>query len=133
MPVGLTQDSGWEIGVSRTLPVAIEHAWSFLVSEAGLAVWLAPGATLPDRTSAPITAADGSIGELRSFHPNERVRLAWTPAGWDHATITQCTVSGSAERTTIRFHQEHLADGDERERQRRHWRQVLDELEAELS
>jgi uncharacterized protein YndB with AHSA1/START domain len=141
MPVGRTQDSGWEIGVSRTLPVGVDRAWSYLMSEPGLATWLGPGVVLPDRPGDPIVAEDGSTGELRSFHPAERVRLAWTPAGWDHPTIVQCTISGSgshsgsgsAERTTIRFHQERLADSEERERQRGHWRQVLDRVEERLS
>ena len=34
--------------------------------------------------------------------------------------------------TTVRFHQERLADAGERERQRDHWRSVLRDLERAL-
>jgi uncharacterized protein YndB with AHSA1/START domain len=132
MPTGLTRDAGWEIGVSRSLPVTIDEAWTFLVSDHGVALWLGAGAALPDHPKEPIATADGGSGELRSFRPLDRVRIRWQPGGWDHPTIVQCTVSGGTARTTIRFHQEHLADSTERERQRSHWRAVMDRVEEAL-
>jgi hypothetical protein len=60
------------------------------------------------------------------------VRLRWQPAGWDHPSIVQCTTSGGSDRTTIRFHQEHLIDREERDRQRTHWRAVMDRVERAL-
>jgi hypothetical protein len=47
MPVGLTKDAGWEIGVSRTLPVPLEAAWEFLTSPGGAALWLGAAAAPP--------------------------------------------------------------------------------------
>jgi uncharacterized protein YndB with AHSA1/START domain len=132
MPTGLRQDGVWEIGVSRTLPVAMDDAWSFLVSERGLATWLGPGVRLPDQPTELFTSADGGSGELRSFHPLDRVRVQWQPAGADHTTVVQCTVSGRPGGTTVRFHEEHLIDEVEREQQRAHWRAVMDEVEAAL-
>jgi hypothetical protein len=60
------------------------------------------------------------------------VRLTWRPAGWDHDTTVQVALSPAASGTTIRFHQERLADAGERERQRAHWAGVLDRLVAQL-
>jgi uncharacterized protein YndB with AHSA1/START domain len=48
--VGHTQDAGWEIGVSRTVPFSRKHVWDVVTSPAGLAIWLGEGAKLePDK------------------------------------------------------------------------------------
>jgi uncharacterized protein YndB with AHSA1/START domain len=129
VPTGLTKDAGWEIGVSRTLAVPLEQAWTYLVEE-GTATWLGVE-TLPAEPGAEIAAPAGR-GELRSHRPLDRIRLTWQPAGWDHETTIQVVVTGTAERTKVTFHQERLADAEERERQRAHWRAVLDRVAADL-
>jgi uncharacterized protein YndB with AHSA1/START domain len=131
-PTGLTKDVGWEIGVSRTLPLPLEEVWSFLTSPDGTAVWLDEALDLPTTKGEPITTRGGAVGELRSHRPGDRVRLIWRPAGWSHDTTLQVAVSGGEDKTTIRFHQEHLADADERERQRAHWQGVIQALADRL-
>ena len=42
-PTGLTKDAGWQVGVSRTLPIDVGAAWDYLLSPAGLAHWLGDG------------------------------------------------------------------------------------------
>ena len=116
MPTGLTKGAGWQIGVSRTLPCTPEEAWDLLTSDVGRAVGQAP--------------EDGTAGEVRSLRPLDRMRVIWTPAGWDHDTTVQVVVRPAKTGTSIRFHQERMASADERERQRAHWSAVLDRLEA---
>ncbi|MFE6872376.1 SRPBCC domain-containing protein [Kitasatospora sp. NPDC057692] len=132
-PVGLTRDAGWEIGVSRTLPHPPEAVWSLLTSPDGLALWLGPGARLADRVGGPVTADDGSAGELRGLRPGSRIRLTWRPAGRSAATTVQVTVTPSRGGTLLRFHQERLHDEAERTRRRTHWHTVLDAVAAELA
>jgi len=128
-PTGLTQDAGWEIGVSRTFPVAPEEAWDVLVDGPGLAVWLGEEAEIPDEVGGPYRTADGAEGELRSLRPLDRLRLTWQPPGREgRPTTVQLVVQPAATGTSVRFHQEHLADADERERQRDHWKAALDRL-----
>src|SRR6266545_534934 len=112
--IGQTRDVGFEIGVSRTIPFTRRVVWDFLAT--------------PERGHRYRTT-DGTVGEVRSFRELDRIRLTWQPAGWDHDTTIQVTVSGSAAHATVlRFHQEWLADGQERERQRAHWRAVMDRM-----
>ncbi|MFD0278239.1 SRPBCC domain-containing protein [Kitasatospora sp. NPDC127111] len=132
-PVGLTRDAGFQIGVSRTLPHPPEAVWALLTSPAGAALWLGPGARLTERVGGPVTAADGSAGELRSLHPGSRIRLTWQPAGRDRATTVQVTVTPAHGGTVLRFHQERLDDPAERARQREHWRAVMDAVTAGLA
>ncbi|MDT0380630.1 SRPBCC domain-containing protein [Streptomyces sp. DSM 42041] len=137
MPTGLTRDAGWQIGVSKTLPLPPEAVWDFLTCDEGLALWLGPGARLPRDKGAAYETPDGVRGELRSLRPADRVRLTWRPPGWAHDTTLQVAVSpapGTAgARTVLRFHQEHLADAAERERQRAHWRSVMDAVTDALT
>jgi uncharacterized protein YndB with AHSA1/START domain len=131
-PVGLTKDAGWEIGVSRTVPHDIDHVWTTLVSPEGLGVWVGPGAALGSAKGDAYATDDGTTGELRSLHPGDRVRLTWRPAGRDAPTTLQVTVRPAARGTTVRFHQERLADADEREAMRVHWSAALDRLAGVL-
>jgi hypothetical protein len=102
MPVGKTKDAGWQIGVSRTVPLPPDEVWARLEDTAR---WL--GAEADD---------------IRSIRPLDRIRVGW------NGTIVQVVIRPAASGTSVRFHQERLADADEREQQRAHWRSVLDDL-----
>jgi len=135
MPVGLTKDAGWEIGVSRTLDRPAAEVWDLLTSRRGTDLWLgpAPGFSWPADKGARYELADGTTGEVRSFRPLDRLRLTWRPVDWDHDSIVQVALAAKGDRTRMTFHQERLADADERERQRAHWTSVLDAFEAALT
>jgi uncharacterized protein YndB with AHSA1/START domain len=113
--VGKTADVGWNIGVSRTLPYPAEVVWDFLVSREGVTIWLGPGVELPREPGAEYETANGTVGEIRSFADGDRVRLTWRPSDWDHDSTVQVRLSGTGAKTTLRFHQEWLADAEERE------------------
>jgi uncharacterized protein YndB with AHSA1/START domain len=132
MAVGKTADAGWEIGVSRTVPAPIDVVWEALTSADGVAVWLGPGVALPTEKGSAYETDDGTVGEVRSFHPLDRIRLTWQPEDWSHDSIVQVALSDKGERTGITFHQERLASNAERERQRVHWQRVMDALVAQL-
>ncbi|MFG2921637.1 SRPBCC domain-containing protein [Streptomyces sp. NPDC048305] len=128
MPTGLTKDAGWEIGVSRTLPLPADALWDFVTGEEGVALWLGPGAVLPTEKGAAYRTADGTAGEIRSYRPGDRVRLT-------HGTTTvQVAVvpAGTGDRSVLRFHQEHLASAREREDRRAHWKGVMDRIVVAL-
>jgi len=125
-PTGLTKDAGWQIGVSRTFAVPLERAWDVLTSPEGAAVWLGEGATLPSVKRESYRTADGLEGELRSIRPHDRLRLTRGP------TTLQLVVRPAATGTSVRFHQERLADAGERERMREHWKATLDHRLAPL-
>lgn len=131
-PTGLTRGAGWEIGVSRTLPVELDMAWDFLVSPAGLRLWLGE-LNAPLAKGADYTTRDGTTGEVRSLRPRDRVRLTWRPAGREQPATIQVAVRPARAGTTIRFHTERLVSEDERVRFRQHWREALDRIEAQVA
>ncbi|MEU5369106.1 SRPBCC domain-containing protein [Streptomyces sp. NPDC005951] len=129
MPTGLTQDAGWEIGVSRTIRRPLAAVWDFVTGPEGAALWLGLDGPLPTAKGAPYRTADGIDGEIRSYRPGDRVRLT-------HGTSTvqvAVTPGSSEDRTVLRFHQERLASAEEREERRTHWKNVMDRIEAELT
>ncbi|WP_327681369.1 SRPBCC domain-containing protein [Streptomyces sp. NBC_00467] len=120
---GLTQDAGWEIGVSKTLPLPVDAVWDFIVSPEGVALWLGKGVELPTEKGEEYATDEGVTGELRSYRPGDRVRLTYG------TTTLQVAVSASGSgKAVLRFHQEHLGDAVERERQRAHWKAVTAEV-----
>ncbi|MEV4054478.1 SRPBCC domain-containing protein [Amycolatopsis sp. NPDC049688] len=131
--VGKTADVGWNIGVSRTLPYPAGTVWDFLVSREGVAIWLGPGVELPREPGAEYETANGTVGEIRSFAEGDRVRLTWRPSDWDHDSTVQVRLSGAGAKTTLRFHQEWLADAEEREEQRAYWQDVTERVVAALA
>ena len=80
-PTGLTKDAGWQVGVSRTLPIEVAAAWDYLLSPAGLAHWLGDGVPTPLEKGITYKTTDGTTGQIRSLHPRDRVRLTWRPPG----------------------------------------------------
>ncbi|MEV8094036.1 SRPBCC domain-containing protein [Kitasatospora sp. NPDC085879] len=128
MPTGLTRDTGWQIGVSRTLPLPPEELWRLVTSPEGTALWLGEGAHPLGGPGTGYATADGTTGEVRSHHPGSRLRLTWRPPGRAADTVLQLTVSPVPRGAVLRFHQEWLVDAEERERQRAHWAAVIGAL-----
>lgn len=132
MPVGKTKDAGWQIGVYATVGHPVAEVWRALVSPAGVEVWLGAGVRFAGSKKEPYRTDDGVAGELRSFRPNDRIRLTWRPPGREGGTTVQIALEDKGSRTGVRFHQERLADAEEREAQRRHWKRVAADFTALL-
>lgn len=106
--VGLTRDAGWQIGVSRTLPVGRDAAWELLVSPEGLAVWLGGGVESPLVKGEVYRTTDGTAGEVRSVRPLDRVRLTWQPPGRPRDATLQVALSAAKGGCTVHFHVDRL-------------------------
>ncbi|MEP6482161.1 MAG: SRPBCC domain-containing protein [Rhodoglobus sp.] len=129
---GLTKDAGWELGVRATVPAPLPEVWAWLLGP-GLPIWLGDIAALPTEKGAAYVTADGVRGTIRSFTPDSRVRLGWQPADWPHETVLQLTVKEAVTGTTIGFHQEQLADREERKLLLGHWKAVVATISAQFA
>lgn len=129
-PIGLTRDTGFQIGVRRTLPIRLEEAWRLLLSEEGLKIWL--GAIVNSKLSegAHYQLSDGTRGEIRVFSPDSHLRMTWHPVDWPSSSTIQVRVIPKGDRTVVAFHQEHLPGTREREARRDHFRTVLSKLQG---
>ncbi len=127
--VGETKDAGFEIGVSKTLPLTREQAWDLITRRPGRDAWLGPVPRLRFVKGEKYRTADGAAGEIRSVTPGKALRLTWQPAEWNHASTIGVHVVPSGPKASVRFHQEKLATAKERVRMRRQWKKALDTLE----
>jgi uncharacterized protein YndB with AHSA1/START domain len=127
-PVGLTQDTGFQIGARRTFPLPPEDAWRFLTSAEGVRLWLgdAPG-FLPAK-GARFQLEDGTSGEVTTFVAGSHLRMTFQPPGWPRASIVQIRVIAKGERCVVAFHQEHLPGPSERAQCSLHYATVLEAL-----
>ena len=130
--VGQTSTADFQIGVQKTLPVPVEASWGLVADGAGRDTWLGKVERLEFRKGEKYQTAEGAWGEVRSAVPGKRVRLTWCSPVLEQQSTLQVTLVESGEKTSVRFHQEGLANQEERERMRSHWRAALDALERLL-
>lgn len=128
---GYTKDSGWQLGVRRTVPVPLEQVWDYLIGQ-GVAEWLGDTELGRSRGDKYVTRA-GERGEIRSWTDHVRIRLTWRPPNRAHDTTLQLTVQAAASGTTIGIHQERLAGPDERADMLEHWTDVVERMVRVLS
>lgn len=125
-PTGLTKDAGWQIGVRKTLPVALEDAWNLLVSEEGLSIWLGGLPNFEPAEDAEYELPDGTRGKVTVFKQISHLRLTWYPPGWPRPSIIQVRVIPSGKKKTVfAFHQEHLPSEEAREERRDFFKEAI--------
>lgn len=126
---GQTRDTGFQIGVRRTLPIQHEDAWNLITSKKGARIWLGGASDIKFEKGSRYHLKDGTSGEVRVFNQNSHLRITWHLNGWKRPSTIQVRVIPKGERTVIAFHQEHLPGAKERETRRAHYISALDELQ----
>ncbi len=130
--VGQTGDTGFQVGVQRSVAATAAEAWELITSRPEL--WLGHGASVAFKEGErydvpPGKGSPGASGEIRVVKPGERLRLTWQPKGWrEPATIQLTLTETTSGRTAIGAHVEKLLDADAREAMRERWREALEPL-----
>ncbi|HYH79862.1 MAG TPA: SRPBCC domain-containing protein [Longimicrobium sp.] len=127
--VGQTRDTGFQVGMRRTLPIGLAEAWRLITSLAGVRAWLGDGGRVAWEPGHAYTLADGSTGEVRVVQPESHVRLTWQPKGWPRASTIQVRVIPAAAGTTVSFHQEHMPSAAACQERRAHFAAAHEALE----
>lgn len=129
--VGETSDTGFQVGVVRTLPATAEALWTIVAEQpqrwlgAGARWQLEAGQTfeVPKRRGVP-----GVRGEIRVVKPGQRLRLRYQQDGWKTPAVLNLTVTPKKKGAAIQVQMEKLPDADTREKMREHWSGVLENL-----
>lgn len=126
-PVGKTESQGWEIGVSRTLPVDPVKAWDMIMAALGIA-W----EDAAYQKGATLETGDKTQIEIRSYQQGSLIRMKWQPEAWDFRSTLQIRVKPAKTGTTISVHHEWLENAQQREAMRQHWTGILEALKASV-
>jgi uncharacterized protein YndB with AHSA1/START domain len=126
---GKKNETGWDVGVRKTVDASPETVWKFLLGE-GLPMWLGDIDSLPSKKGVRYRTTDGVRGTIRAFSNGKQVRLTWQPEDWPHDTTLQVTVANApaGAGATVEVRHEELADRDERRMMLGHWHNVTDSL-----
>ena len=127
---GSTVDDEYQIGVQKTLPIDVPTAWELMTSAQGMREWLDVDEPAPERPGETVSSSSGHEYELRTIKKHERLRLRRTDPQTGASTTVQLTLVPRKTGTSIHFHHEGLADSEERERLREHWRAVAGRILA---
>jgi hypothetical protein len=133
-PVGLTKDTGWQIGVRRTLAVNSQRLWDFMTSTKGIQLWLGPGEIFSFMEGVVYQLEDGTTGELRVIQTHSHWRITRRPPDptYDRPSTMQIRVIPKGEKTILAFHEEHLPTEDQREARKVHYLGVVEHIRQEL-
>ena len=126
--VGQTKDAGFQIGVRKTFNVPVEAGWDFLLSEAGVSIWL--GEINPEslELGKPYKTREGIEGKIRVLKPYSHIRLTWKPKHWTNTSVLQIRVIPSKSKTTVSFHQDKLLDSRQRGEMKKYWDGVIKKI-----
>jgi uncharacterized protein YndB with AHSA1/START domain len=131
--VGLTKDSGWQVGVRKTLPISPEKAWDFLFSKEIIRVWLGEVPTFPLQVGSNFSLKDDTEVKITVLSPGSHLRLSFRTPGCERPSIIQVRTIPSGENTVFAFHQEQLPDWEARQDRKYYFQQALDDLESLLN
>ncbi|MCB0655633.1 MAG: SRPBCC domain-containing protein [Saprospiraceae bacterium] len=135
--IGKTKDQGWQIGVRKTLPVAPDHLWEFLVEPSRLAIWLSPSTDHEASrlwSGQAVVFASGVQAVVRTIRPYSHFRLLYQRPQDPRPTRLQVRIiPASHGSSTLAFHQELLQDAAHRALMKLHWLQVIQRIEAALT
>jgi uncharacterized protein YndB with AHSA1/START domain len=124
--------SGFQVSVQRSVAGDAGAAWRLIETRPD---WLFGGPVeLTEGARYEVPAAGDAMaasGEIRVVKPGDRIRMTWQPVGWEAAATVQVTLLESVSgKTAINVLIEKLADAEQREIARAHWRSALERVIA---
>lgn len=131
-PVGQTKSQGWQIGVSRTLPIGLEKAWEMMLDTLGLPLAMLHPPKADSGEGTLFETEDATRIEIRSHEPYSLLRMKWKPKDWQSSSTLQIRVRPAKTGTTISIHHEWLQDAQQRESMRNHWTDALERLKSSI-
>jgi len=130
--IRFTKDSGYQVGVRRTVNFPVKDVWKFLLSKKGMSIWLGTWAFDKWETGIEYLTQEGTQGLIRVFKIFSHIRLSWRRKDWIHDSILQIRTIPNAGKTIISFHQEKLLDARQRDEMKHYWTNVLEDIVKQL-
>ncbi len=117
------------VTATKSLPRGAAAVWNFLLSRAGLDVWLQPLSPVQIRPKTSFETKDGFYGEVRTVARGRRARLQWNdPEREERTTVEVMLVGKPGGKSILVFNHTGIGDTKTREQFRSRWRKAADEL-----
>lgn len=131
---GLTRDSGWQVGVRRTLPVPADLLWEWMLSKEGIEVWLGSGPDFQFQAGEEYLLDDGTTGRVRIFKINSHWRISRKPNDpqYNRPSVVQIRILDSGDKSVLAFHEEHLPSNNERQKRKTFYLRIIERIKEEL-
>lgn len=118
------------VEVTHTVDAPVARVWQALASREGAEALLGAGAALGGK-GEPWHSEDGPRGVVRSYHPQEQLRVSWHETPDAPATIVELDLREEAGATRIDLRHERLADAAaDRSALASRWGRALERLGA---
>lgn len=134
-PRGLTKDTGWQIGVRRTVLIPAEILWEFMLSPQGLRIWLGDGGEFMFKEGSSYTLKDGTSGKIKVYKPGSHWRITRKPPdkSYERPSTIQVRILDQQDRSVLAFHEEHLPDEKARLARKTYYLKVIDQIADQLA
>lgn len=130
---GQTQSSGFQIGVSKTLPVKRDELWNIIITPKVFALIVSDNINPETIINQKRTSETGIEYKITTWESRSHMRMQWKLPEWHSYSILQVRLAAQKSgRTVLTFHQEKMADESIREDMRLHWKEVLTKLEQTI-
>lgn len=134
--IGQTADTGWQLGIQRTIEVGLPQLWDYLLSPQGLEKWLGKVEDFKLKKGEKFKLMDGGVGEVRSVKEHERIRLTFTPSDRDAPVTMQLYLanpSSNRDKTSLLFHFEKLASQQERQEFKQKYEKIFEAIKKSVA
>ena len=127
------KDLGFQVSVSKTFNVSTETMWAFLLSEAGIAVWLGEIKMDDFELQKPFITKAGIEGKLTVFVPDCHMRFKWKPSSWEKPSTVELRVTDAKGKSRVIFHHTGFFKMEQQEELRRYWKNVCEKIITEFA
>ncbi len=126
------KDLGFQVSVSKVFSVSTDTMWTFLLSEAGINVWLGNFPIDDFEIQKPFVTDAGIEGKLTVFVPNCHFRFKFKPKNWQKASTVELRVTNRKGKASVIFHQTGFFEIEKREEMRIYWKNIISKMKDQL-
>ena len=121
------KNDGPGVSLTREVSAPLDHVWEVLVSPLGSGALLGDGAVLGGK-GEPYHCTDGTRGVVRSYHPQEQLRLSWHADENAPPSLLEIDLTAHGTATVLELRHDHLVGADLAAEVEKRWSTGLDAL-----
>ncbi len=132
--IGKTENSGWQVGVRKTLNIPSKKLWRFIVSERGMSIIAGDPIKAETAVAQKRESREKIEYMITTLTKMSHLRMEWKFPDWEGNSILQIRVIDSGDnKSVLAFHQEKLADESTRKKMKEYWQEKIELISKMIS